>query len=721
MAVTAQQTIFNYVGNGAAVEYTFGCRILDEEDLVVVVDDAVLTLYIDYTVSGVGNPVGGAVTFFVAPAALAEVRLFRQTLLIRQTDYQYGGNFEAAVVNTDLDRLYMAVQDQQSGAAELLNTLRVPAGEVIPRIPAAADRANRVQAYDGAGNPMVIVGVDSGSASALQIALANAFTSTEGDAMVGVNTVGTQTTLHKWVFGRSRSIKSDFGALGDGVTDEGALINDALAAMSAAGGGTMYFPEGDYRHSVPIKSYSNIRLIGANQEATKLTKTGAGTISIGAAANNPMVCLDGGVMSDGAGNVNCSIWLDNAIRCENVEIAHMTIRSTGAAATTAPVRFGIAGIGLSEGYLHDLNIDYFSSASVVLPVFFVSTMHGIRSHRCGQGPSIEAGTSLQIFSNYSRYCQKYGYFLRDISYSSIKNNACDGLNNVSNASDYSDRSIDSRCYMLSALNGCEVSGNGAEQSFGSFIYAYSCINTDIRRNVAYGPASSYTGANHVAIFYVDSLAYGLRIEDNYVSRGAVTAIQGAANAANHHDVYVNVAAANQGFRFLNNWTNNNKYDAPSAIYGNNVPSYLSTLKQGAQLHGDFVPALTLPGATGVTVTHAGDNKGRFSIVNGWMDVAIELVLSNVVFAGTGTITVSGLPFVNGSAKPARLLVDHSSGFAWATTESYFLDIANGAAVGTLKNRTDTVAGVTTSVMSTGSPAYLHIAGRVYVGDVVNVR
>lgn len=53
-----------------------------------------------------------------------------------------------------------------------------------------------------------------------------------------------QTKLREWV-----SVK-DFGAVGDGVTDDTAAIQAAIDAIEAAGGGTIFFPYGDYRLSV---------------------------------------------------------------------------------------------------------------------------------------------------------------------------------------------------------------------------------------------------------------------------------------------------------------------------------------------------------------------------------------------------------------------------------------------------------------------------------------
>src|SRR5215813_1734888 len=44
----------------------------------------------------------------------------------------------------------------------------------------------------------------------------------------------------------------DFGAVGDGVTDDGPAFQSALDALAAAGGGTLFVPEGKYAIVTPV-------------------------------------------------------------------------------------------------------------------------------------------------------------------------------------------------------------------------------------------------------------------------------------------------------------------------------------------------------------------------------------------------------------------------------------------------------------------------------------
>jgi hypothetical protein len=77
----------------------------------------------------------------------------------------------------------------------------------------------------------------------------------------------------------------DFGAVGDGVTDDTAAINLAIVAVGSAGGGTVYFPAGTYivdrvgaaAANVDLDvcidvQYSNVHLVGAGRGATIIKK-----------------------------------------------------------------------------------------------------------------------------------------------------------------------------------------------------------------------------------------------------------------------------------------------------------------------------------------------------------------------------------------------------------------------------------------------------------------
>jgi len=71
------------------------------------------------------------------------------------------------------------------------------------------------------------------------------------------------------------NVKS-YGALGNGVADDGAAITAAIAAAAVAGG-TVFFPPGVYRTTVTIVVPVNVCLLGSGASATKLAIHNAAT------------------------------------------------------------------------------------------------------------------------------------------------------------------------------------------------------------------------------------------------------------------------------------------------------------------------------------------------------------------------------------------------------------------------------------------------------------
>lgn len=196
MAVTEQTPISTYTANGVATAFAFaflafeaGSLLVQTTDLTGVTVDAVLG--VDYTVTGLGNPAGGSVTFSVAPANGYRVTVSRHSGLHRDTDYQDNGDLLSGTVNIDFDRLWLVLQEIYRGGGGLASALRVPIGEVVAALPNAAARANKTLGFDALGAPLLMLGGGGGGGgggdvAALQAALADAANVANGDAMLAV-------------------------------------------------------------------------------------------------------------------------------------------------------------------------------------------------------------------------------------------------------------------------------------------------------------------------------------------------------------------------------------------------------------------------------------------------------------------------------------------------------------------------------------------------------
>lgn len=108
MTVPVQTPFQSSVANGVTTVFPYGFMIASANDLAVTLDGVLQTS--GFTVSGVGNPAGGNVTFSVAPANGVSVVRYLSPVLRRETDYQQFGDWLATVVNLDFDRLWLAVQ-----------------------------------------------------------------------------------------------------------------------------------------------------------------------------------------------------------------------------------------------------------------------------------------------------------------------------------------------------------------------------------------------------------------------------------------------------------------------------------------------------------------------------------------------------------------------------------------------------------------------------------
>lgn len=116
MTISTTTRAVTHNGNGVTVNFTYPFKIADQVDLVVYVKSGSVfvlkSLGTDYTVSGVGSPSGGTVSFTAAPAVgTGNVRFLRRTALTQLVDYITNDDFPAEIHEAALDKLTMAVQD----------------------------------------------------------------------------------------------------------------------------------------------------------------------------------------------------------------------------------------------------------------------------------------------------------------------------------------------------------------------------------------------------------------------------------------------------------------------------------------------------------------------------------------------------------------------------------------------------------------------------------
>jgi hypothetical protein len=258
-----------YVADGARTAFPFPFPVFQPADLDIRVGSVPLAG--GFAVSGAGRSEGGTVTLATPPPAGTTVTLRRRLRVERTSDFQDNGVLRARTLNDELDRLTAALQERTE---DLAGTLRQDPAEVGGRLtlPLRAARANRLLGFDAAGDAVVFPR-DSGLLTAPFPA---AVPRTVEDKMA------------------ERLSARDFGATGNGVTDDGPALQAAMNA-AAASGKALAIGEGTFRTLQPLTlpgAAAGLSMRGGIRYAGP-PGTAALTIGDGGAARNANKLLTG--------------------------------------------------------------------------------------------------------------------------------------------------------------------------------------------------------------------------------------------------------------------------------------------------------------------------------------------------------------------------------------------------------------------------------------------
>jgi len=156
MTVSSSTSRVQFNGNGSTTVFAYSFKIFDQDDLTVIVRSAtgvetVKTITTHYTVSGVGNAGGGNVTMLTAPASGETLTILREQDLVQELDLVENDPFPAQSLEDALDKLTFIVQQHDEELGRAIKASRTNTISSTEFTVLAADRANKVFAFNSAG------------------------------------------------------------------------------------------------------------------------------------------------------------------------------------------------------------------------------------------------------------------------------------------------------------------------------------------------------------------------------------------------------------------------------------------------------------------------------------------------------------------------------------------------------------------------------------------
>lgn len=225
------------IAGSATLAYDF--PILDSNDLHVLVNGVLTT---DYVVNGVGADAGGTIVLNVLPANGVRVTILGDQPYKQVSTYTTEA-FPPSRIQNDFNKRAIAEQQLVEIVRRTLRAQEVDNLDMT--LPSVASRNGRVLGFDSTGLPVAVPLPDAAGGD---ISLAT---------VIASGSITARSLAER--FGEIINVK-DYGAVGDGVTDDAPAINAAIAVAAAAslgitptaGNGIVFFPAGTYLVNSPI-------------------------------------------------------------------------------------------------------------------------------------------------------------------------------------------------------------------------------------------------------------------------------------------------------------------------------------------------------------------------------------------------------------------------------------------------------------------------------------
>lgn len=230
MTISSTTNRNDYIGNNTTDTYNYSFKIFTKNDLLVTQKDinnveTTLTVDTDYTVTGLGESSGGTIVLTAGNLATGYTLTIRRVLvLLQSTDIRSQGDFYPEAHENQFDKLVMIDQQQQD---ELDRSLKL--SESYDSVETnLRPEASKFLAWNESADGITNVSASDGSSNSV---------------------TATDSTTSRLLSNRFADIVNvkDYGAVGNGTTDDQAGIDAAITAAST--NKTIFFPYGTYKIS----------------------------------------------------------------------------------------------------------------------------------------------------------------------------------------------------------------------------------------------------------------------------------------------------------------------------------------------------------------------------------------------------------------------------------------------------------------------------------------
>ena len=152
MTLAAATTRDDYVATSGQTVFPYTFTALVDSDVEVLKNGIALTLGAgnDYTISGIGTG-SGNVTLNVGAASGDKIAIYLDMPIARTTNYQNSGAFLALDVNGDMNKAYLAMQQITTDMQAAIRRPEADPATIGMELPVAADRAQKLLAFDTNG------------------------------------------------------------------------------------------------------------------------------------------------------------------------------------------------------------------------------------------------------------------------------------------------------------------------------------------------------------------------------------------------------------------------------------------------------------------------------------------------------------------------------------------------------------------------------------------